>query len=676
MTRTDKAPKEAIERAKKLRTAIAAYRAEYHERDESSISPEALDSLKHELSLLEAKYPSLKVAGSPSSMVAGKALPGLTKVKHEVSQWSLDDAFDEREARAFDERVRRGLEKVGVATQAVAYSTELKIDGLHIVLTYEKGNLVLAATRGDGVTGEDVTHNVRTIKAIPQMLARPINLIVEGEIFMSRKGFEEMNKAQAKAGKPLFANPRNAAAGSMRQIDPAMAALRPLSAFLYDIDRSSEVLPKTQSESLGYLRALGLPVNPHSTRALSVDEAIAFWKTWEGAKREKEDYLIDGVVLKVDARAHQKALGYTGKGPRFAIALKFAAEQVTTVVEDISLQVGRTGVLTPVAHLKPTSVAGTTVARATLHNEDFIQEKDIRIGDTVIMQKAGDIIPEIVEVLKEFRTGKEKKWKFPATSPLCGGDGAIERVPGTSARRCKVAGSFDQQLRKLAHFAGRSALDIEGLGSKTVQLLMEHELVANPDDFFDLTHDELLKLPGFKEKSAANLIESLENKKRIPLDRLLVGLSIPHVGEETARLIAVHFGTLATLKDATREDFSDIHGIGEVVADAVSDWFEDQENAMLIERLNEHLSVSKVVKERGSGALEGVSVVITGSFEGFSREEAEAMVRKAGGRPGSSVSKKTGFVVAGEKPGSKLKAAEAFGIPVIGEAEFVRRLKA
>ncbi|MDP2815696.1 MAG: helix-hairpin-helix domain-containing protein, partial [Rectinemataceae bacterium] len=300
----------------------------------------------------------------------------------------------------------------------------------------------------------------------------------------------------------------------------------------------------------------------------------------------------------------------------------------------------------------------------------------IRIGDTVIMQKAGDIIPEIVQVLPEFRTGKEKKWKFPTSSPLCGGDGAIERVPGTSAQRCKVAGSFDQQLRKLAHFAGRSALDIEGLGSKTVQLLMEHELVANPDDFFDLTRDELLKLPGFKEKSAANLIESLENKKRISLDRLLVGLSIPHIGEETARLLAIHFGTLAKLEDAKREDFSHVHGIGDVVADAVFDWFKDSENRMLIERLNEHLSVSVVRKELGSGVLEGVSVVITGSFEGFSREEAEAMVRKAGGRPGSSVSKKTGFVLAGEKPGSKLKAAQELDIPVIDEAEFVRRLKA
>lgn len=669
-------PEEARERAKKLRKAIAAYRAEYHERDQSSISPEALDSLKHELSQLETRYPSLVTPDSPTQTIAGTVLPGLKKVKHVIPQWSLDDAFNEAEIRAFDERVRKTLLK-SLGSQAVpTYVCELKIDGAHIILTYEKGALALAATRGDGVVGENVTHTVSTIATIPKQLTRPVDLIVEGEVYMSRKGFVALNKEQEKMGKPLFANPRNIVAGSLRQLDSSAAASRPLGAFLYDIEGLSEPMPETQAKELAYLRSLGLQVNPHESVASDIEGVITYWKQWHGAIREKEDYLIDGVVVKVNERAYQEALGHTGKGPRYAIALKFPAEQVTTVVEDISLQVGRTGVLTPVAHLAPTAVAGTIVARATLHNEDFIRDKDIRIGDTVIMQKAGDIIPEIVEVLKEFRTGKEKKWTFPKTSPLCGGDGEIERVPGTSARRCKVPGSFDQQLRKLAHFAGRSALDIEGLGAKTVKLLMEHELVANPDDFFDLTRDELLKLPGFKEKSASNLIDSLEDKKRIPLDRLLVGLSIPHVGDETARLIAIHFGTLAALMDASPERFADMHGIGPVVANAVTDWFSDPENRMLVERLSQHLSVSVVKRERGSGALEGVSVVITGSFEGFSREEAEAMVRKAGGRPGSAVSKKTGFLVAGEKPGSKLKAAEALGIPVIDEAEFVRRLKA
>lgn len=666
-------PEEARERAKKLRDAIRAYRAEYHERNESSISPEALDSLKHELVLLEQKYPSLITPDSPTQTVAGKPLAGLKKVTHAVPQWSLDDAFNEEEIRAFDERVRRMLRKSGAASIVPTYVCELKIDGAHIILTYEKGSLTVAATRGDGIVGEDVTHSVSTITSIPKQLARPIDLIVEGEIYMSRKGFTLLNKEQEKAGKQLFANPRNIVAGSLRQLDPAAAASRPLGAFLYDIEGLSEAMPASQLKELAFLRELGLPVNPHELRATTIEEVIAYWKKWQGAARDREDYQIDGIVVKVEDRAQQEALGHTGKGPRYAIAFKFPAEQVTTVVEDISLQVGRTGVLTPVAHLRPVAVAGTMVARATLHNEDFINEKDIRVGDTVILQKAGDIIPEIVQVLTEFRSGTEKRWKFPKSSPLCGGDGAIERVPGTAAWRCTVAGSFDQQLRKLAHFAGKSALDIDGLGAKTVKLLMEHELVANPDDFFDLTKDELLELPGFKEKSAQNLIDALNDRRRITLDRLLVGLSIPHVGEETARVIAQHFGSLEALLAAKPSAFSDVHGIGEVVADACVRWFEDTENQTLLARLAEHLTVLGMTRASG-GPLEGITVVITGSFESFSREEAEAMVRRAGGKAGSSVSRKTGFVLAGVKPGSKLEAAQELGIPVIGEAEFLQRV--
>lgn len=667
-------PEEAQERAARLREAIRAYRAEYHERDQSSISPEALDSLKHELVLLERQYPSLITPDSPTQTIAGKPLSGLKKVTHAVPQWSLDDAFNEEEIRAFDERVRRMLAKSLGAAATPAYVCELKIDGAHIILTYEGGELVTAATRGDGVVGEDVTHSASTIPSIPKRLSRPVDLIVEGEIYMSRKGFALLNKAQEKAGKALFANPRNIVAGSLRQLDPKAAASRPLGAFLYDIEGFSEEVPASQLKELATLRDLGLPVNPHEVRATSIEDIIAYWKKWQGTARDREDYQIDGIVVKVEDREQQQALGHTGKGPRYAIAFKFPAEQVTTVIEDISLQVGRTGVLTPVAHLRPVAVAGTMVARATLHNEDFIKEKDIRIGDTIILQKAGDIIPEIVQVLPEFRSGKEKRWSFPRSTPLCGGDGSVERVPGTAAWRCKVAGSFDQQLRKLAHFSGKSALDIEGLGAKTVKLLMEHELVANPDDFFDLTRDELLKLPGFKEKSADNLINALSATKQVSLDRLLVGLSIPHVGEETARIIAAHFGTLAALRDAKPADFADIHGVGNVMADACAHWFADPENQALLARLSERLSVTGVKRERGTGPLAGVTVVITGSFAAFSREEAEALVRKAGGKPASSVSKKTGFVLAGEKPGSKLQVAQELGVPVLDEAEFLRRV--
>ncbi|MBU2158568.1 NAD-dependent DNA ligase LigA [Patescibacteria group bacterium] len=670
------ASREIKDRAQKLRIVITAYRAEYHEKDESSISPEALDSLKHELAELERMYPELIVADSPTQVVAGRVLPGLKKVAHAVPQWSLDDAFSEGEARAFDERVKRGLVRAGYENPAPTYSAELKIDGLHIVLTYEKGALVLAATRGDGVIGEDVTDAVRTIKNIPHTLTRPIDVVVEGEVYMTRSGFAALNIEQEKAGKQAFANPRNAAAGSLRQIDVRAAAARPLAAFLYDLDLTSEKMPETQTEVLSYIRELGLPSNVEGIHAKTLQEAVSFWESWHGVRRENEDYQIDGVVLKVNEAEYRTALGYTGKGPRFAIALKFPAEQVTTRVTDISLQVGRTGVLTPVAHLEPVSVAGSTVARATLHNEDFISEKDIRIGDTVILQKAGDIIPEIIQVLPEFRTGKEKKWIFPKRSPLCGGDGEIERVAGTAARKCKVAGSFDQQFRKLTHFAGKSALDIDGLGAKTVKLLMEHELVSDYDDFFELTYDEVRELPGFKELSARNLIDAIQERTRIPLDRLLAGLSIPHVGVETAYLLAANFGTLARMLNAKPEEFSDIHGIGDIGMRAVSEWFGDIENRALVERLQQHLSIAEVSKAPSKGVFSGVSVVITGTFEEFSREEASALVKKQGGTVSSAVSRKTGFVLAGEKPGSKLVAAQDLGVPVIDAKEFLRRLKA
>lgn len=667
-------PKEAKERAKKLRESIANYRTLQHEKDESPISPEALDSLKHELSVLEAQYPTLRTADSPTQKVAGNVMPELKKVRHVVPQWSLDDAFDEAELRAFDERARRVLEKAGKKDIAVTYDIELKIDGLHIVLTYEKGNLVTAATRGDGVVGEDVTHNVRTIKSVPETLSRPVDLIVEGEVYMTRSGLAKLNKEREKKGQPLFANPRNAAAGSLRQLDPNVAASRPLGVFLYDVDRSSEALPTTQTGELDYLKDLGLPVNPHHIHADSLDHVLTYWKEWQGKKRDKEDYQLDGVVLKVDERRYQETLGYTGKGPRFSVALKFPAEQVTTIVEDITLQIGRTGVLTPVAHLSPVAVAGTVVARATLHNEDFIREKDIRIGDTVILQKAGDIIPEVVQVLTELRTGKEKKWKFPKRSALCGGDGAVERIPGQAAMRCKVGGSFPERMRKLAHFTGKSGLDIEGLAHKTVQLLMEHELVSNFDDFFDLTYDELLSLPGFKETSARNLIDAIEARKRVPLDKLLAGLSILHVGEETATLLAQEFGTIEKLRKATEDELARVKGIGDVVAHSVVAWFKDPENEAMLQRLLPHLKIERVARIEG-GPLKGQTVVITGTLPTLSREDAEEMVKKAGGSTSSSVSRKTSFVLAGENPGSKLAKAVDLGVPVLDEAAFLKRVR-
>jgi len=666
-------PRDIRDRAKRLGEAIQKYRALQHEKDESPISPEALDSLKRQLAELEEEYPGLVSGKSAVRRVAGKPLPQLVKTKHAIPQWSLDDAFDEEDIRAFDERVRRALEKAG-DTEAPTYVCELKIDGLHTILTYEKGALVLAATRGDGVVGENVTHSARTIESVPETLKRPVDLIVEGEIYLSRSGFKKLNAAREASGEPLFANPRNAAAGSVRQLDPSVSASRPLGAFLYDLERLSEPFPATQSEELGVLAKLGFPVNKHSKHADTIEQVIAFWKRWQGAAREKEDYLIDGVVVKVESRRQQELLGHTGKGPRFAIALKFAAEQVTTTIEDIGLQIGRTGKLTPVAHLVPVSVAGTTVARATLHNEDFITEKDIRIGDTVILQKAGDIIPEIVAVLKELRTGKEKKWKFPTSSPLCGGDGRTERVPGEAAHRCAVKGSFAQQGLRLAHFVGKSALNIDGFGKKTVELLMQHELVSDYDDIFDLTYDELVALPGFKETSAKKLLTAVEASKRVPLNRVLVGLSIDHVGEETATLLSERFHTLMALSQADEEELMRVKGIGNIVAKSVERWFSNAANKELVARLTKHIKVERVAKERKSNALEGQTVVVTGTLPGYSRDDAKAAVKKAGGTVSGMVSKKTSFVLAGENPGSKLDKANELGIPVLTEAEFRKRL--
>lgn len=662
-----KPPRQAAERAHRLRELLAHHAHLYYTLDKPELSDEAYDALYRELKDLEEEYPELRTPESVTGRIVGGAVPSLRKVRHAVPQWSFNDAFTEEEIRAFDERVRK------MAGAAPTYDLELKIDGLKIVFTYEKGELVLAATRGDGVVGEDVTHNVRTIREVPRRLSRPVDLVAEGEVYLTRSGFAELNALRKKQGEPLFANPRNAAAGSIRQLDPAIAAARPLGAFLYDVAQTSEALPQTQTEELTYLEQLGLPVNPEHVHGAGLDEAFSYWKKWQGKARESVDYQLDGVVLKVESRAMQEALGYTGKAPRFAIAFKFPPEQVQTIVEDITLQVGRTGKLTPVAHLRPVGVAGTIVARATLHNEDFIREKDIRIGDTVILQKAGDIIPEIVSVISELRPKGAKAWVFPTHSPLCGGDGAIERVPGEAAHRCKMTGSFDQQARKLIHFAGKSALDIDGMGRETVKLLMEHDLISDFDDIFDLTKDELLALPGFEELKASKLAKAIARGAHVPLDRLLIGLSIPHVGEETAFLLAARFGTLAKLRSASEPSLSRLDGIGPVIGKAVAEWFADRGNRALLTRLLKHVRAERV-EAPAKGALTGQTVVITGTLPTLSREEAEARVRSAGGKVASSVSAKTSFVVAGENPGSKYAKAESLGIPIVTEEEFLRRL--
>ncbi len=660
-------PWEIKERTAKLQKLLKHHAHRYYTLDAPEISDDAYDALYRELRSLEERYPELVPAASVTQQVVGEALSALKKVRHQVPQWSFNDAFSQVEVRSFDERVRK-------ASGALpTYDLELKIDGLKVVFTYEKGVLACAATRGDGEIGEDVTHNIRTIRKVPERLTRPVDLIAEGEVYLTRSGFTKLNALREKKGEPLFANPRNAAAGSIRQLDPKIAAARPLGAFLYDVARTSELFPETQSGELGYLAGLGLPVNTEHRHADSLQEAFEYWERWRGSAREEVDYQIDGIVLKVESHREQEALGYTGKAPRFAIAYKFPPELVTTTLENITLQVGRTGKLTPVAHLTPVNVAGTLVARATLHNEDFIREKDIRIGDTVILQKAGDIIPEIVAVIKELRPKGAKSWEFPTRSSLCGGDGSVERIPGEAAHRCKIAGSFEQQARRLIHFAGKSALDINGMGRKTVKLLMEHSLISHFDDIFELTKSELLALPGFEETKATNLVQAIETAKKVPFDRLLIGLGIPHVGGETAFLLATQFSTPDLLGRASEESLSSVDGIGPIIGASVAEWFRNANNRTLLARLQKHLKITKVAAP-AKGSLTGLTIVITGTLPTLSREEVVARVKRAGGKVVATVSSKTSFVVAGEDPGSKLTKARELGVPVLSEKAFQAKL--
>src|SRR3989338_2694011 len=664
-------PKEARERYEKLKTAVNRYRRAYHVYDKEEISAEALDSLKHELSELEAAHPSLISPDSPSQRVAGKPLPGFKKVRHKVAQWSFNDAFTPDDIRAFDERVKRFL-RPSQGEVAPTYVCELKIDGLKVILEYQKGVLVTAATRGDGAVGEDVTQNIKTIESVPLSLERPVDIIVEGEVWMSSKNLEALNKAQARAGKPLFANPRNVAAGSIRQLDPSIAASRKLDMFIYDVAQTSEAMPRTQAEELDYLRKLGFKVNPNHIHAKDIEGCIDYWETWKRKGRHQE-YWTDGVVIKVNEKRYQDMLGYTGKAPRFAIAFKFPAEQVTTILEDIVFQIGRTGVVTPVAHLKPVSVAGTTVSRATLHNEDEINRLDVRIGDTVVLQKAGDVIPEIVEVVKGLRPKNTKPFKWPSKIAECGGDGRIERVPGQAAWRCVDKKSFAVSRRVFHNFAGKHALDIEGLGKKTVDLLLENGLIQHFDDIFTLTEGDVLPLEGFAEVSAKKLIESIQRSREVELARLLVGLSIPHIGEETAILLAQEFRTLNALASASEEKLNAIDGMGDIMAKAVHEWFHDKENLKLLGRLKKVLIIKiQEVTPLGNLPLAGKTYVLTGSLKSMSRDEAKDRLRSLGADVSSSVSKNTTAVIAGEEAGSKLDRARELEIAILDEGEFLK----
>ncbi len=661
-------------RVEKLRETINTHRYNYHVLNTSSISDEALDSLKKELFDLEAQFPELVTPDSPTQRVAGKPLPGFAKVVHAVSQWSFNDAFSEDDIRDFDARVRRFYKNETSRDIKPEYVCELKIDGTHLVLTYEKGLLVTAATRGDGKVGENVTENVKTIESVPLRLNKPVSIIVEGEVYMPKTAFARLNREQKKKGEEEFANARNVVAGTIRQLDPRIVATRGLSTFIYDLSRSDKPMPPTQEEELDYLRDLGFRVNDKHKFCKNVDEIIEFWKLWQ-EKKEKEDFLIDGVVLKLNDRSAQEVLGYTGKAPRFAIAFKFPAEQVTTVLEDIAVQVGRTGVITPVAHLRPVLVYGSTVSRATLHNEDEIKRLGLKIGDTVILQKAGDVIPDIVKVLTEMRTGKEREFKMPTVCPECGTKLAKKKIgaKGTesAALYCENPRCPAKDRRTFYHFTGKGAFDIEHLGPKNLDLLLDNDLIATFADIFTLKKGDLLSLPRFAEKSADNLLAAIEKARHVTLARLIVGLSIPQVGEETAEDLARHFSTIEKLRTASLEELSAISGVGSVIAESIVTWFADKHNKKVLDALLAEITIEHTQRVT-SKKLAGKTFVLTGTLSGLSRDDAKERIKSLGGDVSSSVSKNTDYVVVGENPGSKYDNAEKLGIQTLTEQEFIK----
>ena len=658
---------------------IDIHRHKYFVLDKPEIADETYDSLFHELVRLEDQYPELHSDTSPTKRVGDEPVSSFSKVTHDVRQWSFDNVFTPDELVEWSEKVKRFLAKESeLDPENVAYCAEHKIDGLKVVLKYEQGVFTQGATRGNGIVGENITSNMRTIKSIPLTLTEPIDIIVGGEAWIGTKEFARINKEREKNEEPLFANARNSAAGTLRQLDPRIVAKRKLDTFIYDIEqmnvRGTNVkIPETQKEELELLKHLGFKVNPYYLQTHDIQKVIKHYELWQ-EKRRKVDFEMDGIVVKVDQQAYQDALGFTGKAPRFAIAFKFVAEKVTTKVEDIVFQVGRTGVVTPVANLTPVLVAGSTVSRATLHNEDQINRLDVRVGDTVVLQKAGDVIPEILEVVKELRTGKEKKFKFPKTIPACGGTGAIERVPGMAAYRCVDKDSYAQEQRRFYHFVSKHAFDIDGLGPRIIDQLLEEHLLSSYDDIFTLQVGDIEGLEGFKEKSITNLLAAIEQAKQVTLPRFLIGLSIDQIGEETAHDLANHFGTLEAIRSATEEDLVSVEGIGAIVADSIIAWFKQKRNNDLVDRLLSHVTLEEQAASKHKKTLQGKTFVVTGTLPTLSRDDAKQRIRDYGGTVASSVSKKTDYVVAGAKPGSKYDKAQELGIPVLDEQQFLALL--
>lgn len=638
--------------------------------DRQEISDAALDSLKHELHALEQEHPKYITPDSPTQRIGGEPLEKFEKAPHVRRMMSLNDIFSFGELSEWEARIVKLLGKTP------EYYAELKVDGLAMSLTYENGKLVRAATRGDGQTGENVTANVKTIDAIPLVLESyfqkypraPKTIEVRGEVYMSKKQFEFLNREQKKKGEAPFANPRNAAAGTVRQLDPRVTASRKLSFLAYEC--ATDIGVENHSDVHAFLQAIGFPSGVSFNRVCKTIKDVEAFHTHATRVRDSLDFWVDGVVVNVNSIKDFARLGFVGKAPRGAIAYKYPAEQATTIVEDIGIQVGRTGVLTPVAHLKPVRVAGTTVSRATLHNEDEIKRLDLKIGDTVIVEKAGDIIPDVVQVLVNLRTGKEKAFHMPSRCPMC--QSSVVKKPGEVNTYCSNTNCFAVQQQGLEHFVSRGAFDIEGLGPKILEQLRAADLVKNPSDLFDLTKEDLEPLERFAEKSADNLVKAIHDKRTIELHRFIYALGIRHVGEQTARSLAEHFGDFKKLLHTSQEELESIEDIGGVVAQSIVTYFKNPDSKKQIEKLLTKIQQVVFAKKniQSSGKLSGKTVVVTGTLEHFSRDEAKETIRQAGGKWSSSVSKKTDYVVAGENPGSKLQKAKELGVKILQEHEF------
>ncbi|MBN3753449.1 NAD-dependent DNA ligase LigA [Paraburkholderia sp. Tr-20389] len=664
----DPATSAPAERALWLRDELERANHAYYVLDQPDLPDAEYDRLFKELQQIESEHPDLITPDSPTQRVGGEVASGFQPVVHDLPMLSLNNGFSDEDIAAFDKRVSDALHHT-----PIDYACELKFDGLAISLRYVDGQFTQAATRGDGATGEDVTENVRTIRSIPLKLKGkhvPKLIDVRGEVLMFKRDFDKLNQRQRDAGQREFANPRNAAAGSLRQLDPKMTAQRPLSFFAYGIGVLDGIeMPATHSELLDWYHEMGLPVNSERAVVQGAEGVLGFFHK-VGEKRDKLPYDIDGVVYKVNRRDQQDTLGFVSRAPRFALAHKFPAQEALTKLIAIDVQVGRTGAITPVARLEPVFVGGATVTNATLHNEDEVRRKDIRIGDTVIVRRAGDVIPEVVGALLERRPADAREFIMPTQCPVC--DSAIERLPDEAIARCS-GGLFCPAQRKQAlwHFAQRRALDIDGLGEKIIDQLVDLNLVRTPADLFNLGFATLAELDRFAEKSAQNLIDSLEKAKHTTLARFIYALGIRHVGESTAKDLAKHFGSLDPIMSATVEELLEVNDVGPIVAEALHQFFAEEHNRTVIEQLR---APGKVTWTEGppapkapQGVLAGKTVVLTGTLPNMGRDEAKELLEAAGAKVAGSVSKKTDYVVAGAEAGSKLAKAEELGIPVLDE---------